>query len=384
MDKQKGFVDGPNYPGKRIMPGVGARYIAPGTEEWFFTRHPNENLRREFLEAQERLWKITEDHSCIHIDRSKHPWSEKNIKLLGLRYRNFARATDRDDFLFGFVKDVLNDTEEISHSFEYVFTLSWAARWAQLGFPTVKILPEQAAAFAFSDIDEEVISEVDLNFPWSAFSVRLGEGFLTSDGEQVRRISVHKFNAVPFDGENVLEVRGDYPLNGLLGVRIDVGDYQVFSTFGSVEDLVRGVAQRSDSVPERMEVITNTAAKILGNFCLFLLQPKALREVHRKKKRKGNKAKEKHRIKEMLLDTKEYVLSAPVSIDMTKQLRGLFSGEGDDRVYKSRWLVRGHWRMQACGKGRVERKAKWIAPFWKGPEKGLILTRDHVLSEAKK
>ena len=36
----------------------------------------------------------------------------------------------------------------------------------------------------------------------------------------------------------------------------------------------------------------------------------------------------------------------------------------------SRWMVRGHWRAQACGRGRAERRPTWIAPYWKGPADG--------------
>lgn len=35
---------------------------------------------------------------------------------------------------------------------------------------------------------------------------------------------------------------------------------------------------------------------------------------------------------------------------------------------RMRYCVRGHWRNQAYGTGRAERKRIFIAPFWKGPE----------------
>lgn len=35
---------------------------------------------------------------------------------------------------------------------------------------------------------------------------------------------------------------------------------------------------------------------------------------------------------------------------------------------RSRFAVRGHWRNQAHGTGRKERRMTWIAPHWKGPE----------------
>lgn len=50
--------------------------------------------------------------------------------------------------------------------------------------------------------------------------------------------------------------------------------------------------------------------------------------------------------------------------------------EGESTVeWSHRWVVRGHWRWQACGPGRTERRRIWIAPFVKGPEdKDLIVT----------
>lgn len=45
------------------------------------------------------------------------------------------------------------------------------------------------------------------------------------------------------------------------------------------------------------------------------------------------------------------------------------------RVTK-RFVVRGHWRWQACGAKRAERRRRWIAPFWKGPERAEGLMRN--------
>lgn len=40
---------------------------------------------------------------------------------------------------------------------------------------------------------------------------------------------------------------------------------------------------------------------------------------------------------------------------------------------KSKFIVRGHWRNQPCGKGRSETRRIWVRPFWKG--EGETLTR---------
>lgn len=42
--------------------------------------------------------------------------------------------------------------------------------------------------------------------------------------------------------------------------------------------------------------------------------------------------------------------------------------QGGHIEWRKRWLVRGHWRNQACGPGMTLRKRRWIDPYVKGPE----------------
>lgn len=49
-----------------------------------------------------------------------------------------------------------------------------------------------------------------------------------------------------------------------------------------------------------------------------------------------------------------------------------------DREYHHQWIVRGHWRQQPCGPGRVERRPVWIAPHIKGPEGAPMLGGEKV------
>lgn len=63
-------------------------------------------------------------------------------------------------------------------------------------------------------------------------------------------------------------------------------------------------------------------------------------------------------------------------------LRVAPAGPGDhddvDVAWAHQWAVRGHWRWQACGPGRGERKLIWIAPHTKGPEGAPLLEVDQV------
>lgn len=52
--------------------------------------------------------------------------------------------------------------------------------------------------------------------------------------------------------------------------------------------------------------------------------------------------------------------------------------QGSSKIEK-RFLVRGHWRNQACGEGRKERKLIFIAPYFKGPEMSDLVDRTYVV-----
>lgn len=57
----------------------------------------------------------------------------------------------------------------------------------------------------------------------------------------------------------------------------------------------------------------------------------------------------------------------PVRVIELRRPDGASSSEGGGRQWHHRWIVRGHWRMAACGVGRTERRPVWISPHVKGP-----------------
>lgn len=54
------------------------------------------------------------------------------------------------------------------------------------------------------------------------------------------------------------------------------------------------------------------------------------------------------------------------------------SGSESGITYQHQWIVRGHWRRQACGPDRAERRPIWIAPHRKGPENAPLLGGEKV------
>lgn len=54
------------------------------------------------------------------------------------------------------------------------------------------------------------------------------------------------------------------------------------------------------------------------------------------------------------------------------------ASEAEAREYRHRWEVRGHWRLQACGPNRSERRRIWVEPHVKGPDGAPMLEHEKL------
>lgn len=67
-------------------------------------------------------------------------------------------------------------------------------------------------------------------------------------------------------------------------------------------------------------------------------------------------------------------------VDLRPMRHVRFEGESTEtaRTYRHRWVVRGHWRQQAVGPKRGQRRLTWVPSYIKGPEGAPLLTTDTV------
>lgn len=101
-----------------------------------------------------------------------------------------------------------------------------------------------------------------------------------------------------------------------------------------------------------------------------------------KKVRNFNKKKRKSKRKKFNLQKPEvWIIGKEIKIDNnlieSAKVCDLPS-KRDQWKIKSRFTVRGHWRNQAYGPGRAQRKRIWIQPHWKGPECGNKISHLYV------
>jgi len=61
-----------------------------------------------------------------------------------------------------------------------------------------------------------------------------------------------------------------------------------------------------------------------------------------------------------------------------KLYKPLYAASG--KTLDKHFIVRGHWRNQACGEKRASRKMTWIQPYWKGPQMSEIISRPYVIA----
>jgi hypothetical protein len=186
----------------------------------------------------------------------------------------------------------------------------------------------------------------DVHMPWPAWSLVVPDGLL---GDQVARIWV-----------------------------LDTGENTVDRKKAVI------VLDRHGKHPGKLSPVTQEMiASLVFGSALALSNPEEFKK-DRQHKPSGHSSKGR-KSGPPDLDQARYMLSAAVSIDLREHVQAALD---DERAGKRRgsspkvqFLVRGHWRRQACGPGLTERKTIWIQPFWKGPEESRVLLRAHKVEE---
>lgn len=137
------------------------------------------------------------------------------------------------------------------------------------------------------------------------------------------------------------------------------------------------VSVRGESLSPRQ--LSKIDAELLRNLvrgcCLALGEPSQFRRTTKRYAAAGGsrRADEPDFLQDRLL------LRAPIEVDLRDQIAAIRSARGHSRVPHVQFLVRGHWRNQACGTMRHEHRRIWIRPFWKGPEGSRILMASRKL-----
>lgn len=220
-----------------------------------------------------------------------------------------------------------------------VDVLEFLDEWHRCAYARLELGHRLAASLCMTDV-----SGIEVKMPWTAWSLVVPDGLL---GDEVARIWV--LDREKDDKRQVASIvmnRRGYHAGGLSAVTKEM-----------IVSLVIG------------------SALALSNPDEFKKERQHRPGAHAKGRKGG--APDFGQVR--------YMLAAPVSIDLREHVLAALdderSGKRRGSSPKVQFLVRGHWRRQACGAGLTERRTIWIQPFWKGPEESRVLLRAHKVED---
>lgn len=248
------------------------------------------------------------------------------------------------------------------------------AEWAINAFPQVTIGAKHIAALVATKFPDDVLESV--RSPWSAWLIELPPGllFLTRKDlttEAACRVMV---------GWN--EQQGWVAIGIANGVTMymkdrmtakDLVDEQI--TRDSLQDFCAdGMEKQIDSARRAFSVMGRIVVGVA-------LEMNSRQNLYREPSGPAPKWS-KRKMGAPPIKCRTYQLRANVTVDCREQVRDFILGKRSSAP-NVQHIVRGHWKLQACGPNLSERKPIWIQPYWRGPEGAAIAVRAHALKDEK-
>jgi len=276
------------------------------------------------------------------------------------------------------------------------------ARWAGFGWPMLSLTESLCSSLLLTDCSAVDPRAFQLPFPCFAVELPWPRTPFMNDRGGVKWLFVHRFRSHTEVGQKQLDALD--PDNELelfeamkttetadtLMVRLMTpgwGTSLLATRLWPDHLLVPSGKAWGDREPDPMvtphdELLVNGALALVANLCLYVAATKAC--VPRDQKNKAASSKNRT---EDLPPPDRWVLGreiklAPEIRDMARMI-GAVNTEAARKPWKlaARYVVRGHWRNQACGVGMLDHKLRWIEPYWKGPVEAPGMTRSFTVGE---
>lgn len=318
--------------------------------ESFISGH---SLRTRLTRLQKE---ITQFSTKVSTAESK---VQDQIKLDAIRVDALRIAEGVDDLMSDEdAKDQLRTLFATFHAkADGRFVFEFAKRWAQCAFPRAIVGHKLAASFMATGVDATVIEHVVSPWPaWSMIVPNTLVSVLVDDHEEdVERLLVLTSGDVwricAMTRTTQMWKRG--PLIDLLAN--DTPDESMF-------------AKAPDGRDARA---WNLLTRYAIGLCLELGEPSVMTAATRQRERQVAK-----REPGAAPAVWKFELRRDVVVDCREAIRDYVTGARRSAP-TVQILVRGHWKRQACGPGRAQRKMIHIEPYWRGPEDAPIAVRGH-------
>jgi hypothetical protein len=252
------------------------------------------------------------------------------------------------------------------------------ARWYEQACPVVHLTrPDYTASLASTAVTAE-----EPVLPWRSVLVELPEKVVPYDGGGwVRSILVHR-HSLTTDGSTAWNVFV-FPSDPSLPAMWAHG--QPWSAW-CAEDLDSESEEAAsfrdptlhsygdENLNDRDNRCMLICRRIVAGMCHAMSSPDDWRPTKSADVRASNTRTQKQPT------CRVYLLGRPVNVDCRLAVRQYVEQGTKHGPLTLQLLVRGHWRRQAIGTGRSERKWIRIEPYWKGPEDAPVRVRSHELA----
>lgn len=250
-----------------------------------------------------------------------------------------------------------------------VFALTWAVH----AFQKLMTTHTYAAALMCSDPSKDVLK--DLEIPYLGFMVHVPNGLLTfvsEDGTQIDYTRILVTGRAGFGGHAFMTVYDPAAPPSSTGRTFTVGaDTLADLLFDDAREWVGVEDQRIES-PTKETRVTRLAKRLVAGLLLAMQHQDNFksRNVPTRTNRERGVKEPAHRIT---------IIGRPLKIDCRPHVRDYLSGKRHAPP-SVQVIVRGHYKRQVIGIGRLGRKVIWVQPYWRGPEDAPILTRPKLLT----
>ncbi len=238
-----------------------------------------------------------------------------------------------------------------------------AARWFNDGMPLVEVSPQLAASMMMTSVGEDVLNAQ--RFPFSGFTIGVPRGLVWIDAGAGRHWV-------------------DTLYAGMCGsmpgwcARAEVGSlYSVQPTMGELlsGSIVNPHATSPLDLPvesddERASLLLSRLAAGVILYMTGGMPTKNVGAAHVSWRGDPRGSKNPK--------TRTFRLTHAVAHDMRPAVDAYMNGTSRKATVQS--VVSGHWKSQAHGIGRAQRKTIFVEPYWRGSEDAPIALRQHKLS----
>jgi hypothetical protein len=239
-----------------------------------------------------------------------------------------------------------------------------AGPWAAVGYVTLDITHRLAATLMATKIDQTVEKMIVPPFPGVVVKLPDNLLFLEDANGNLSSCSLLGFSTAEYEGVPCFSyTMFSQSTTSVFGTNVPIVG---FVTEGDRLGMDYGEVEAEDIDMRSSEM----ARKLIVGLCLYLSDPSKLGEPRRPK---SKKPAQRNRAPGQLPQTTTYVIGREIELD-SNVIVGIREYVKHGRKAPAvQYIVSGHWKMQAYGPGRAERKLIRVEPYWRGPVDAPIL-----------